>query len=108
MGKRYEATGITLEATKKRLTRAMVASYLKHHPGGHARVVSQGNATWLKPDEEPSPSFSSQQLQEMRELAEEFDYGSDFPAEDAVLRWQVTDQTIQLWFEAKTDEIRSK
>jgi hypothetical protein len=108
MGKHYEATGITLETTRKRLTRAMVASYLKHHPGGHARVVTQGSLTWLKPDEGPSPSWSSGQLQEMRELAEEFDYGSDFPAEDAVLRWQVQGEAIQLWFEQKTDEIRNR
>jgi hypothetical protein len=106
MGKRYEATGITLETTRKHLTRTLVAGYLKRHPSGHARVVTHGNATWLKPDEEPSPSWSSRQLHEMRELAEEFDQASDFPADDSVLRWQVDGDVIRLWFEAKTDEHR--
>lgn len=107
MGKRYQATGIMLEQTKKHLTRVMVASYLKHHPGGHARVVSQGNLTWLKPDEGPAPSWTSKQVHEMRELAEEFEQASDIPAEDAVLRWQATSDAVELWFEPKTDEIKN-
>jgi hypothetical protein len=102
--KRQIETVMTLDRARKRLVEAMVAAYIKRHPYGHARVVSRGNARWLKPDTSPPPSWTEQQIHKMHDLAIEYEAATELPPEEAVLRWAPSADGVELWFEKKTDE----
>jgi hypothetical protein len=104
MGNRQVETVITFEKARKRLVEAMVASYLKHNPGGHARVVSKGNASWIKPDGGPPPSWREEQVRKIHDLAEEYEAVTPLAPENAVLRWGPHPDGMELWFEEKTAE----
>jgi hypothetical protein len=104
MGNRQVETVITFEKARKRLVEAMVASYLKHHPNAHARVVSKGSSSWLKPDDGPPPSWREEQVRKIHDLAEEYEAVTTLPPESAVLRWGPHADGMELWFEEKTAE----
>ena len=105
-GKRQVETVLTFDKARKRLIESMVAAYVKRNPSGHAKVVTQGNASWLKPDDGPPPSWSGGQIHKMHDLAIEFECATELPPEDAVLRWAAGEAGVELWFEKKTDEHR--
>jgi hypothetical protein len=106
MTKRHVETVMTFDKARKRWVEAMVAAYVKRHPAGHAKVVTHGNATWLKPDDGPPPSWTQNQVHKMHELAIEFECATELPPEEAVLRWGPCPDGVEIWFEAKTDEHR--
>jgi hypothetical protein len=104
MTQRQVETVMTFDRARKRLVEAMAAAYVKRHPYGHARVVTHGNASWIKPDSGLAPSWTEAQLHRMHELAIEYEVRCELPPEDAVLRWGPVADGIELWFEPKTDE----
>ena len=106
MTRRQVETVMTLDRARKRLIESMVAAYVKRHPDRHARVVSQGNATWLKQDDSPPPSWSKEQIHKMHDLAIEYEVATNIAPEDVVLRWGPCEDGVELWFEPKGDEHR--
>jgi hypothetical protein len=107
MTRRQTETVMTFDRVRKRMVESMVAAYVKLHPDGHARVVTQGSASWLQPDSGPPPTWTEAQLHKMHELAIEYEVATDFPADDAVLRWAPVADGIELWFERRSEEHRS-
>lgn len=97
---------MTFDRARKRLIESMVAAYIKRNPTGHAKVVTQGNASWLKPDDGPPPSWSGGQIHKMHDLAIEYEAATELAPQDAVLRWEKAEGGVELWFEEKSPEHR--